>query len=301
VTAAATPQTSTGEAVAFWILAPLAVFGALGMLLARKAVHSALLLAVTMVSLALLYMAQNAPFLGIVQIVVYTGAVMMLFLFVLMLVGVDASDSLVETLRGQRLWGVLFALGFAGLLIGGISRASFPDNDRLASANADGNVEGIAAVLFSRYVLAFEVTSALLITAALGAMVLAHREQHEPRKTQRQMSEERVRLNKHLPPLPSSGIYARHNAVDTPGLLPDGSPAELSVSRRLRERGAVRSLPTLVQDAPAVDRAVGTARTRQAVTEHEDPPLHLPADGTDGGTRSTDGSDHTVEGEEPRR
>ena len=91
------------------------MLAALGMLFIRKAVHSALLLAVMMVGLAVLYIAQDAPFLGVVQVVVYTGAVMMLFLFVLMLVGVDSADSLVETLRGQRIAGrARSALGFGG-------------------------------------------------------------------------------------------------------------------------------------------------------------------------------------------
>ena len=79
--------------------------------------HSALALATTMLSLAVLYLAQDAPFLGVVQVVVYTGAVMMLFLFVLMLVGVDSGDSLVETLRGQRIAAVLVGIGFGALLI----------------------------------------------------------------------------------------------------------------------------------------------------------------------------------------
>ena len=82
----------TPETVLFWFLAPLSVLAALGMLLVKKAVHSALLLAWVMVSLAIFYIAQGALFLGIVQVVVYTGAVMMLFLFILMLVGVDSSD-----------------------------------------------------------------------------------------------------------------------------------------------------------------------------------------------------------------
>ena len=94
---------STGEAVGFWIIAPLAVLGALGMVLARNAVHSALWLVVTMLCLGFIYVMSDAPFLGAVQIIVYTGAIMMLFLFVLMLVGRDASDSLIETLRGQRI------------------------------------------------------------------------------------------------------------------------------------------------------------------------------------------------------
>ena len=101
----ATPPTSTGEAVAFWVLAPIAVIAAVMIVLSRKAVHSALWMATTMIMLAVLYIMQGGVFLGVVQVVVYTGAVMMLFLFVLMLVGVDASDSFVETLRGQRVVG----------------------------------------------------------------------------------------------------------------------------------------------------------------------------------------------------
>ena len=116
-------QTGVGEAVAFWILGPVALAGALGMVSARNAVHSALCLAGTMLSLGLLYMAQGAMFLGFVQIIVYTGAVMMLFLFVLMLVGRDSSDSVVEVLRGQRAAALLFGIGLAALLVGAVGRA----------------------------------------------------------------------------------------------------------------------------------------------------------------------------------
>src|SRR5689334_24377911 len=96
-------HTSTTEAVLFWVLGTVAVIGAIGVVAAPKAVYSAMFLASTMISLAVLYIAQDALFLGIVQVVVYTGAVMMLFLFVLMLIGIDLSESLVETIRGQRL------------------------------------------------------------------------------------------------------------------------------------------------------------------------------------------------------
>ena len=289
--ALAAAQTGTGEAVTFWVLAPVMVLAALGMLTVRKAVHSALLLAVTMVCLAILYIAQGAPFLGIVQVVVYTGAVMMLFLFVLMLVGVDASDSLVETLRGQRFASVLLGLGLAGLLFFGVGDAVFPD---AAPTPADGgaNLEAIAALLFTTYVFAFEVTSALLITAALGAMVLAHRERHESRRTQRELAEQRVREMRHVPPLPVPGVYARHNAVDTPALLPDGSPAELSLFSSLRRSGLYRPTSTaqVVGGAPEVDQAVGEARTRQAVPHREDDTLSLPA-----------GDAEERGGQEPRR
>ena len=100
-------QQSTGEAIVFWVCAIVAIVGALGMLMSKRAVHSALFIASTMISLAVLYVAQAAPFLGMAQIVVYTGAVMMLFLFVLMLIGVDSSESLVETIRGQRVAALL--------------------------------------------------------------------------------------------------------------------------------------------------------------------------------------------------
>src|SRR5690554_4237290 len=110
---------SVGEAWAFWLLAPLAVIGALGMVLARNAVHSALWLVLVMLTLGVFYVIQQAPFLGLVQVVVYTGAVMMLFLFVLMLIGRDATDSIIELLRGQRIVAVLLGLGLAVLLATG--------------------------------------------------------------------------------------------------------------------------------------------------------------------------------------
>ena len=112
-----------GETVAFWILGPLALAGGLGMVFARNAVHSALWLAQAMLCLGALYMVQQAPFLGFVQIIVYTGAIMMLFLFVLMLVGRDSSDSVVEILRGQRLWAAILGVGLAGLVVGAVARS----------------------------------------------------------------------------------------------------------------------------------------------------------------------------------
>jgi NADH-quinone oxidoreductase subunit J len=248
----AATDTSTGEAVMFWILAPIAVLAALGMLVAKRAVHCALLLAVVMICLAVFYLANQAPFLGIVQVVVYTGAIMMLFLFVLMLVGVDSADSLVETLRGQRVLAVIAALGFAGLLVGGIGQATFTGDANLDAANAGGNVTAVAQLIFTKYVWAFEVTSALLITAALGAMVLTHRERREPKVTQRDLSEQRFRKG-YGAPLPGPGVYARHNAVDTPALLPDGTSADVSVSRVLIARGDIRSVQPLAGDVREIE------------------------------------------------
>ncbi|MCQ0018324.1 NADH-quinone oxidoreductase subunit J [Actinomadura madurae] len=220
----------SGEPFFFWLLAVVSVLAALGMIFMRKAVHSALLLATVMLCLAALYAIQNAPFLAFVQVIVYTGAVLMLFLFVLMLVGVSSTDSLVETIRGQRFWAVIAAVGFIVLLTVGLGNAALGDSAGLNQANAEGNVVGLARLLFSKYVFAFEATSALLITAALGAMVLAHRERTEPKATQRDLSKARFLSGDHPGPLPGPGTYARHNAVDMPALLPDGTPSELSVN-----------------------------------------------------------------------
>jgi NADH-quinone oxidoreductase subunit J len=237
----AAASTSTGEAVAFWVLSPVAVVAAVLILMSRKAVHSALWMALTMMVLAVLFVMQGAIFLGVVQVVVYTGAVMMLFLFVLMLVGVDASDSFIETLRAQRAAALLLALGFGGLVISGIGRAALPDAVGVGAANdaAGGHVEALAELIFTKFVFPFEVISAVLITAAVGAMVLTHRERIRPRKSQRELSVERVK-GAHPTPRTSPGVYARHNAVDTPALLPDGSPVPTSVPRQLRRRGPLR-------------------------------------------------------------
>lgn len=248
-TVTALEHTTLGEAAVFWILAPIAVIAALGMVLARRAVHSALMLALVMMCLATFYAAQDAPFLAFVQVIVYTGAIMMLFLFVVMLVGVSSADSLVETLRGQRVVAILGGLGFAVLLIALIGSAVSAMSLRgLTAANAEGNVPGLAQLIFTRYVFAFEATSALLITAALGAMVLAHKERLIPRATQSELAAER--FSGDPSPLPGPGVYANHNAVDTPALVPDGSVAPGSVSPVLQSMSAAR-FPR--SDAPAIE------------------------------------------------
>ena len=247
--------------IGFWLLAPVMVAAALGIPFTRKAVHAALLLAVVMIGLAVMYALQDAPFLFAVQIIVYTGAILMLFLFVLMLVGVDASDSVVETIKGQRLMATVVGLLFGAVLVVGVAQVTVGAVTGLDEANAEGNVPALAQLLFSTYVFAFEATSALLITAAIGAMVLAHRERLTPKVGQAERAAQRMRdyvdHGKHLGPLPSPGVYARHNAVDTPALLPDGTAAETSVSRTLTARGTVRSAPALADDVTVLSRQIG--------------------------------------------
>lgn len=229
--------TSPGEAVLFWVLAPLMVIAALGLVLARKAVYAALSMIFVMLSLAVLYIANEAEFLGIVQVVVYTGAVMMLFLFVLMLVGVDASTSAVDTIRGHRWISFLLGAGVAVLLFTVYARATFAPAVGLAGANSETNPVGIARVLMSTYVLDLEIVAALLVTAALAALVLTHRRRLTAKVGQAERAAARVAAGQHLVNLPAPGVYARHNAMDVPALDPYGNPIEASVSRVLRIRG----------------------------------------------------------------
>ena len=245
-----------GEQVLFWVMSIIMVPAALGLLFARKAVHAALCMALVMVGLGIVYLAEQAPFLGVVQIFVYAGAVMMLFLFLLMLVGVDSSDSLVETIKGQRWLALVFAGGMAVLLISVLRDVTYGTPKGLQDVDASGNMTEMAKLIFGRYVWAFEVTSALLITAVLGAMILAHRERLVPKPTQRELSIKRIREGEVKAPLPAPGVFARTNAVDVPALLPDGSPSPLSLSRVLIARGQMRSVGTVREDVALIEAEI---------------------------------------------
>ncbi|GAA1448384.1 NADH-quinone oxidoreductase subunit J [Nocardiopsis tropica] len=293
-----------GEATAFWILGAVVLLGALGVVFSRKAVHSAMSMALTMVGLAVFYGINAAPFLMVVQIVVYTGAVLMLFLFVLMLIGVSSADSLVETLSGQRIMTAVVALAFVGALATGITRISVGDPVGLAAgaAAAGGTIPWIAGELLLRYVVAFEATGALLITAVLGAMVLAHTARTKKRRTQREISEDRIRGD-HPTPLPGPGTYARHNAIDMPALLPDGTVSQLSLNPVLTARD-----PDYQSRVPADARTgspalpggasdPASAKEGEPVSDTGEGPGGEPDDGADGtgGTENSNGNGQEVE------
>ena len=258
-------------AFTFWLCAIGAVVGALGMVLSKKAVHSAISIAFTMLNLAVLYATLEGIFLSLVQVIVYTGAVMMLFLFVLMVVGVDSSDSLTETIAKHRWPSILFGLGLGALLVTQLSGAVVTDVGlEEANSNFGSNMQGLAALIFTDYLFAFEATSALLITAALGAMVIAHREHFRPVPTQRDLAIARFKSGVHPGPLPPPGVYARHNAVDTPALLPDGTMSDISVPKPLAARGALKAAN--MTDAAEVKalfsgEAVISSNSAQEVTE----------------------------------
>ena len=164
--------------VVFWVFAPISIGSAIAMLLQRNAVHAALFLVVNFFTIAIFYLVLGAPFLFAVQIIVYAGAIMVLFLFVIMLLGVDRHESLTERLRGQRPLGILLGVGFVAELVLAI-RAGVGFAMRAPAgfaANEGGNPQALSEILFRSYFFPFEVTSVLLIVAAIAAMVLARRE-----------------------------------------------------------------------------------------------------------------------------
>jgi NADH-quinone oxidoreductase subunit J len=258
VLAAGTNTDVIARETMFWILAVASVGAALAMILVRRAVHCAMMLAVVMLSLATMYAMQGAPFLAFVQIIVYTGAVLMLFLFVLMLIGISHADSIVETIKGQRLAAGLAAIGLLVILILGIGHAAIGPAAPPTAANSTNNLSGLSTLIFTTYVFPFEVTGALLITAALGAMVLAHRERTSPKPTQRDLAARRLASGE-LAPEPSPGVYALHDAADRPALLPDGSPSERSVSPVLSQRAVIEAPPAVrpKEETPAITAESG--------------------------------------------
>lgn len=246
-------MTGTGEAVAFWIVAILMVIGALGLVFLRRTVFAALCMVFVMVLQGVLYLTMRADFVGLAQIFVYTGAVMMMFLFVVMIVGVDASEAPSDTLPGQKWIALVLGAGLAIIMGVPLVGVMLPLEPSQAEA---GGVTGIALSLFSTYLLAFELIGVLLTIAGVAALVLAHRERLLPRRHQRDYAAQRVKDNHYVAGLPGPGVYARHNAADVPALLPDGSQSELSVSRVLDARGQRISPDEFVEAADATGREI---------------------------------------------
>jgi NADH-quinone oxidoreductase subunit J len=170
------------EMVVFGAMFVMALGCSIAMLFAPNAVHVALFLVGAQIALALAFLLQGAFFVAAIQIIVYAGAIMVLFLFVIMLLGIDLKESLVEPLSGQRGialgLGALLAVGLIFVAVEGVQLAAGGNDgaDALTALNRDpGNVKALARTLFSDYLLPFEVTSILLVVAIVGVMVLARR------------------------------------------------------------------------------------------------------------------------------
>ena len=177
MTPLAATASEQAELVVFVVLAPLAVASAIGMVLSRNAVYSALLLVVNFFCLAGFYVLLEAQFVAAVQVIVYAGAIMVLFLFVLMLLGTGNQVVVSETMRGQRPAAVLLTLGLLVAIVGALLAGVFDAEPvSLAQANQGGNVQAIGRILFTRYTFAFETAGILLVIAAVGALVLGKRQ-----------------------------------------------------------------------------------------------------------------------------
>lgn len=175
------------DVITYALCAAIVVMGALGVVVARNPVHSALSLVVTLFGIAILFIEQDAPFLAAVQIIVYAGAIVVLFLFVIMFLGVDRRENInEEPLRGQRplayvlvaiFFGSLIVLGISAHFITGAHQVTGPINGRITPNlhSPSGEVAQLGKQLFTTYLFAFESTAALLVIAVVGAVVLARR------------------------------------------------------------------------------------------------------------------------------
>ncbi|MFT0847448.1 NADH-quinone oxidoreductase subunit J [Actinomycetaceae bacterium L2_0104] len=240
-------EISMWETVLFFGLAAIMIILAVyGLLITRRAVYSAACVIANMVCLAFLYTMLEAPFMGVVQVAVYTGAILMMFLFVLMMIGVDSSDSTHETLRTQRPVAILGGLGFVVILGGAILGAVTPDAVGMEGANEPTNPQAIAQVIFGNHVLAMELTGTLLIVAALGAMTLTHRERTRKKYTQEELVDAKMeaysKIGRHIGQKPPTGVFAESNSAANPALTAGGVELEESVPRVLRVRGQGRRL-----------------------------------------------------------
>ncbi|MCI1675049.1 MAG: NADH-quinone oxidoreductase subunit J [Ancrocorticia sp.] len=240
-------QISVGETILFCVIAVVMVALAIyGLLITRHAVYSAACMIAIMVCLAILYTALEAPFMGVVQVAVYTGAILMMFLFVLMMIGVDAADNTHETLPFQRVIAVVGGIGFLAIVGGAVIGSTMPDAVGMKLANNPTNPEAIASAIFGSHALTMELTGALLIVAALGAMTLTHKNTPHKKLSQSELMEAKMeayqKTGRHIGQKPPSGVYAESNSAANPALTVGGAEVEESVNRVLRIRGQARTL-----------------------------------------------------------
>ena len=190
---------TTVDSAVFVCAAVIVLAGAIGVVIAKNPIHSALMLVMTLFGIAILFVAQEAHFLAAVQVIVYAGAIVVLFLFVIMLIGVDREESMqADELEGQRPLAILLGfIAFAeiALLSRGTGWATGAEAVAGPSGGPGSNVEKLARSIFTTYLLPFEVTSVLLVIAVVGAVVLARRPRRDEavdEEAEREAEEEEV-------------------------------------------------------------------------------------------------------------
>jgi len=179
----AAARTSNVDFLVFLAASVIVLSGAVGVVIARNPVHSALMLVMTLFGVAVLFVDEGAHFLAAVQVIVYAGAIVVLFLFVIMLLGVDREEVLeAEPLKGQRSIAVILGVIALAEIVLLVRRSGWVTGNLATAGSAGGpgsNVEKLARSIFTRYLLPFEITSALLVIAVIGAVVLARRAPRE--------------------------------------------------------------------------------------------------------------------------
>lgn len=261
---------STGEAVLFSITAIIMVACALGVLFFKKAAYAAISMVGVMLGLAVLYITEQAPFLGIVQVVVYTGAIMMLFLFVIMMIGIGATDDYATQSRSSIAAAIVGGLGLVLIVVAAVAHTSVRGEAvGLAPQDqySDEPITALATTLFAEHWLTMEVAGALLITAAIGAMLLTHTDALGPKISQRETARAKMRAfaetGRRIGQLPAPGVYAHSNAADVPAISGETlAPIEESVPRVIRVRGLERSLDRV---DPAVAQSLMLARRGEVI------------------------------------
>lgn len=245
---------STGQTILFACTAIFMILCAAGVLFFKKAAYAAISMVGVMLGLAVLYFSLEAPFLGVVQIVVYTGAIMMLFLFVIMMIGIGASDEYQLQGRGKITAAVLAGLGLVVILVATIGHTTFGSATGYKDDPfSDEPITSLATTLFAKHWFTMEIAGALLITAAIGAMLLTHTDRLGPKINQLETAKAKMRAfaasGRRIGQLPAPGVYARSNAADVPAISGESlSPVEDSVPRVLRVRGLDRSIDQIDRD-----------------------------------------------------
>ncbi|MBE6482539.1 MAG: NADH-quinone oxidoreductase subunit J [Actinomyces ruminicola] len=249
---------SGGETVLFAVVSAIMVACGFILLTAKRAVNAAVSMILIMICLAVLYVANEAPFLGIIQVVVYTGAVMTLVLFVIMLVGVGGDEPVAAHSAATKWLLAVFGIGLIAVIAAVVWRTAFPAATGL-DVGDEAIPQSLAAVLFGDHVVTMELTGILLITAAVGALTLTHRQRVRPRLSQRDRVDARMRAyaasGAHPGQKPMSGVYASTNTAAAPALSASGEALEESVSPVLRMRGQALELSDVSPEMSDAQRA----------------------------------------------
>ncbi|MDO4242178.1 MAG: NADH-quinone oxidoreductase subunit J [Actinomyces sp.] len=263
-------ELSGGETILFGVVALVTVGCALGLLTAKRAVNAAVNMITIMICLAILYVASEAPFLGVTQVVVYTGAVMTLVLFVVMMVGLGGDEPVNATGSPANKWLVaLLGAGLATVLVCVVVTTAFPQAAGL-QAGQGATPQALAEVLFGSHVVVMELTGILLVIAAVGALSLTHRERIRPALSQRRSAQSKMRAyatrGLHPGQKPMPGVYAATNAATAPALDAAGQAVEESVPRVLRARGDALEVAEVSPETGRAQRSGSiAARTEAAV------------------------------------